>query len=256
MMIYLQTVFWIFVYYILLFLIGQIKKDNSIVDMVWGFGFLIPAWFTFFQGEQSLNGLIVTLLVSIWGLRLSYHITKRNWSKGEDFRYVNMRKKWGEHFKLVKAFLHVYVLQMLMLMLIAVSFVHTNLYNDQNLSWISLFGLSIWIVGFIFEALADYQLSQFKKNPNNKGKLLTSGLHRYTRHPNYFGEATMWWGIYVIGLTTNYGLWMIISPIVITVLVRYVSGVPLLEKHYENRADYQAYAKETSIFIPRWKGAK
>lgn len=246
----------IFVYYILLFIIGQIKKDNSIVDMVWGIGFLIPAWISYFLGHQVLKSFLVTVLVTLWALRLSFHIIRRNLGKSEDFRYVNMRKKWGSHLVYLKAFMQVYMLQMLMLILIAVSFVHTNLYAKGNLELLDIFGMIIWVIGFYFETTADYQLSKFKKDPNNKGKLLTTGLHQYTRHPNYFGEATMWWGIYVIGLSVSKGYLMIISPIVITGLVRFVSGVPLLEKHYENREDYQAYAKVTPIFFPKFNGGK
>jgi len=108
----------------------------------------------------------------------------------------------------------------------------------------------IWIVGFVFEAVADWQLTRFKSNPDNKGKVMNGGLWRYSRHPNYFGEATMWWGIFVIGIGTSNSLLTLISPITITYLVRYVSGVPLLEKHYENNVLFQAYAKKTSIFIP------
>ncbi|MBN2794633.1 MAG: DUF1295 domain-containing protein [Clostridia bacterium] len=253
---YIYTLMPIFIYYVLLFIIGQIKKDNSIVDMVWGIGFLIPAWITFFLGHQAFKSFLVTLLVSIWALRLSIHIISRNLGKGEDFRYVNMRKKWGSHFVYLKAFIQVYMLQMLMLVLISASFVHTNLYGTGSLALLDILGLSIWLFGFFFETTADYQLAKFKKDPNNKGKILTTGLHQYTRHPNYFGEATMWWGIYVIGLSVSKGYLMIISPLVITILVRFVSGVPLLEKHYENRAEYQDYAKHTPIFLPKFIGGK
>jgi steroid 5-alpha reductase family enzyme len=220
--------------------------------MAWGLGFVITAWYTYFTRTTfSAQSMLVTLLVSIWGLRLTYHITKRNWRKPEDFRYVEFRRKWGSRFVLLKAFLHVYLLQMIMLLFISASFVHTNIHATDNYDLFTVMGVIIWLIGFSFEAIADYQLAAFKRNEHNKGKILTSGLHKYTRHPNYFGEATLWWGIYVIGLSTSNGVFTIIAPITITILVRFVSGVPMLEKHYENRAAYQDYAKYTSIFIPR-----
>jgi steroid 5-alpha reductase family enzyme len=250
---FVQTLGVIFAYYMILFIIGQIKKNNSIVDTVWGLGFVIAAWFTFFSRESSdPQSLAVTVMVSIWGLRLTYYITKRNWGKPEDFRYVNFRKKWGESFKLLKAFLHVYMLQMAMLILISLSFINTNLRSDGEFNVLLIVGVLVWIVGFLFESIADYQLATFKKDPSNKGKILTSGLHKYTRHPNYFGEATLWWGVFIVGLSTSGGLLTIISPITITVLVRFVSGVPMLEKHYKDREAYQVYAKTTPIFIPKF----
>lgn len=251
MSIFLETLLVIFIYYLILFIIGQIKKDNSIVDMVWGFGFVLAAVYTYIRsGSFTLSSSLVTLLVSIWGLRLTYHISKRNIGKGEDFRYINMRKQWGSHFPLLKAFLHVYMLQMIMLVFISLSYLNTNIQIYDGFHFVQIIGLTIWLIGFYFEATADHQLKVFKSKAENKGKLLTSGLHKYTRHPNYFGEATMWWGIWIIGLMNPMSLVTIISPITITVLVRFVSGVPLLEKHYKDREDYQKYAEYTSIFIP------
>lgn len=240
----------IFTYYFVMFIIGQIKKNNSIVDIGWGMSFVVTAWISFSLGNKSLSGLLVTLLVTIWGMRLTYHIGKRNIGKPEDFRYVNFRKKWGTNFALLKAFLHVYMLQMVMSLLISSAFIYINLKSSGQANIYTVIGLIIWIVGFYFEAVGDYQLKVFKQNKSNKGTLLTSGLYKYTRHPNYFGEALMWWGIFVIGLASSYAYLTIISPITITVLVRYVSGVPMLEKHYEGREDFRVYAEKTSIFIP------
>lgn len=241
-------------YYVILFIIGQILHDNSIVDMVWGLGFVVLALYLYFRvGDFNLNKSLVTLLVTLWGLRLTYYITKRNWGKGEDFRYVNFRKKWGNHWSRLKAFLQVYLLQMTMLIIIASSFVNTIVYGQNHHIFLQILGIVIWIIGFSFECIADYQLKVFKSNPENKSKLLTSGLRAYTRHPNYFGESLLWWGIWILCLRTPYAWLTIISPITITVLVRFVSGVPLLEEHYAHREDYQIYAQKTPVFIPRFR---
>jgi len=193
----------IFSYYFIMFIIGQLKKNNSIVDIGWGMSFVVSAWMSFIIGTRSLNGIIVTILVTIWGLRLTYHIGKRNIGKPEDFRYVNFRKQWGNKFAFLKAFLHVYMLQMLMSLLISSAFIFINLNSGNETLPFTLIGLVVWLIGFYFESLGDYQLKVFKQNKSNKGKLLTTGLYKYTRHPNYFGEAVMWWGKYIIGLSTS-----------------------------------------------------
>ncbi len=247
---YFEVVGVVFVFYLILFIAGQIKRNNSIVDIFWGFGFVIAALYaTLSNGHYSPMALVVTVLVSIWGIRLTYHIAKRNVGKPEDFRYVNFRKQWGERWVKTKAFLHVYMLQLVMLLLISSAYLNIILVNRQEVRSLDYIGIVIWCIGFYFEARSDYELKVFKKNPLNKGKIMTSGLFKYSRHPNYFGEATMWWGIFIIGLSSNGGL-LIISPLTITILVRYVSGVPMLEKHYENNELFQAYAKKTSVFIP------
>jgi steroid 5-alpha reductase family enzyme len=233
--------------------VGQILKNNSIVDIVWGLGFVIVAWYTFFRGNQSMNALLATSLVTIWGLRLTYHIGKRNIGKPEDFRYINFRKKWGNHFALLKAFLHVYMLQMLMLLFISTSFINNNYKSNQELVATSFVGLLVWLFGFYFEAVGDAQLKAFVSDKKNKGQLMTSGLYKYTRHPNYFGEATMWWGIFIIGLNAPNSWWTVLGPITITILVRFVSGVPMLEKKYGDRVDFKLYASKTNIFIPWFK---
>lgn len=248
---YLWVVLILWIYYWIIFIIGQIKKNNSVVDIFWGLGFVIVAWSSLlFSDDINSTKLIVTLLVTVWGLRLTYHIGKRNIGKSEDFRYVDMRKKWGTSWVLLKSYLHVYLLQMILLLAIASSYTMTNLKRTEGVDVFTIIGICIWLIGFYFESVSDAQLAAFKKNPNNKGKIMVEGLFKYSRHPNYFGEATMWWGIFIIGIMTPGGLWTIISPITITYLVRFVSGVPMLEKHYENNEKYQNYAKKTNIFIP------
>lgn len=249
-MVYMYLLGILFAYYMGLFIIGQIVKDNGIVDIAWGFGFVILAWSSYLLGTQTSNALLITIMVTIWGVRLTYHIGKRNIGKPEDFRYQNFRKQWGTKWPLIKAFLHVYMLQMVMMILIASSYVYTNVNSTVSLNILSVIGLGIWLFGYSFEAIGDHQLKTFLSNPENKGQLMTVGLYKFTRHPNYFGEATLWWGVYVAGVSTTNGFLTIVSPIVITILVRFVSGVPMLEKKYMQREDFREYAKHTNVFFP------
>jgi len=247
---YLKILLVALLFYIMQFLYGQIKKNNSIVDIFWGLGFVLIVCFTTLSNQSfSVTSVLVTSLVSVWGLRLFFHIYKRNHGKTEDFRYQNFRKGWGTKWVKTKAFFHVYILQMLMMLIIVSASVNIILVNSKLWLPYSPIGLLVWLVGFYFEVRADKELRAFKRNKGNKGKILTTGLYKYSRHPNYFGEATMWWGIYIMGLGSGSELF-IISPLTITILVRYVSGVPMLEHHYKNNEAFQEYAKKTSIFIP------
>lgn len=251
----------IVVYFSVLFVFAQIKQNNSIVDLFWGMGFVVVAWFNFIYQLIATStlifpSLVILVLVSIWGLRLFFYITIRNWKKKEDFRYVAMRKKWGNKFPRLKAYGQVFLLQGVLLFIIVSSTTFAFAYSPSALSllsWVGVgIGVSIWIIGFIFESVGDAQLRAFIKKPNKTEKIMKSGLWKYSRHPNYFGEATMWWGIFLISLSIvgPIGLIGIISPITITYLLLFVSGVPLLEKHYQDNTEFQEYAKVTSIFFP------
>lgn len=249
--IFLISAFVIWIYFIGVFLLAQYLKNNSIVDSFWGPGFLVVALVTFILTQhRGSRAILITALVSIWAIRLFTHITIRNWNKPEDFRYINMRKRWGDQFPLLKAYLHVFLLQGVLLFIIAVTIISGNSNPDQTIGLTAILGLILWIIGFFFEAVGDRQLTEFKANPANKGKIMTKGLWSYTRHPNYFGEAVQWWGIFLIAITRPAEIWLIISPIVITLLLLFVSGVPLLEKKYKDRPDFQEYARHTPKFFP------
>ncbi|MBU1142797.1 MAG: DUF1295 domain-containing protein [Firmicutes bacterium] len=254
-MLFLVNALALFVFFNIFFIIAQIKKNNGIADMAWGLGFVVVAITSLlYQGDYSIQALAVTALVLLWGLRLFFYIGLRNWSKPEDFRYVEMRKKWKTNVKL-KAYFIVFMLQMTFLYIISLPIQLVNLVEFE-LTMIGYIivgvGVFLWLVGFYFEAVGDQQLKNFKKNPENKGKILSTGLWKYTRHPNYFGEALMWWSVWIVSMAslslTN--LFGIVGPIFITYLLLYVSGVPLLEKKYKENAAFQAYAKKTSIFFP------
>ena len=236
----------VFVYFTTFFIVAQVKHDNSIVDIGWGLGFVILSWVLWLNNSSGLRW-IIPILVSIWGLRLSYHIFKRNHGKPEDFRYVDMRKKWGERQK-INAFFKVFMLQGVLQYIVAMTIISYG--SEIRHILLVYLGVGIFVLGFIFESVGDKQLKVFKKNPQNKGKLIETGLWKYTRHPNYFGEATLWWGIFLVGIGLSAPWFSFIGAATITYLVRYISGVPLLENKYANRPDFIAYKEKTPVFIP------
>lgn len=247
---FLETLILLLIFFTTFFIIGQVIKDNSIVDIGWGLGFAVVALYTFFRNPDSgLKGILITIGICIWGLRLAFHITKRNLGKPEDYRYVNMRKGWGTKFVLVKAFLQVYLLQMLIQYTVSIPVIYGNS-TKQEMYWYNFIGVAFWATGFFFESFGDYQLKQFKQNPANKGKLMDKGLWALTRHPNYFGDSCMWFGIFLIAITNINGIWIIVGPLLMTFFLVFVSGVRLLEKKYKGREDFENYKKRTSAFIP------
>jgi steroid 5-alpha reductase family enzyme len=231
------------------FLVSLIKKRNDVADIAWGLGFIILAWVSlFFSGVPTIRGFLVTMLVSIWGIRLALHIYRRNRGKPEDYRYLAWRKEWGEWF-FIRSYLQVYILQGLFLFFIIqpVLFINKSI---ETIGVLDVFGVLVWLIGFYFESTGDRQLKQFISNPTNKGKIMNQGLWRYTRHPNYFGEVTQWWGMFLIALSIPNGIFTIIGPLTITFLILFVSGVPLLERKYAGRPDFEEYKKRTSVFFP------
>ncbi|QAA33335.1 DUF1295 domain-containing protein [Clostridium manihotivorum] len=249
--IYIFSALILLCYFVIFFIIGQIVNNNSIVDIAWGLGFVIVAMSTYFiKSDMSIRSTLLTCIITIWGVRLSLYIGKRNIGKGEDYRYVNMRKRWGTTLPRLKAFLNVYVLQGVLLYIIAQPILIVNYNVNTDLKLLDYLGLTVWIIGFLFEAIGDHQLRKFKLDPKNKGKIMKYGLWKYTRHPNYFGEATMWWGILLIALSSKLNLLIIISPTIMTLLLLFVSGVPLLEKKYKDNSEFIEYAKITNKFIP------
>lgn len=240
-------------FFTIAFFIAQAKKNNGLQDVAWGAGFIVAALYSYlFSNTESLNGLVITIFVVLWGGRLAYHLFKRNWNSEEDKRYVAMRKRWeanGNNIALI-AYLKVFMFQMLLLIIIVQPVLLANTRAGNGLKLVNYIGIAVWIVGYYFEVVGDAQLKKFKSDPSNKGKLMTSGLWAYTRHPNYFGEATMWWGIFLVSIVEPLSLIGIVGPATITFLLLKVSGVPMLEKKYEGREDFEEYKKRTSKFIP------
>jgi len=203
----------------------------------------------FLRLPAALVRVSITLLVSLWGLRLFYHILKRNHGKPEDFRYVAFRKAWGK-WVIPRAFLQVYMLQGLLMFLIALPFILLKDGQAQVNYVLFVIGVLVFAVGFTFESVGDAQLKAFLSDPDNRGKIMDGGLWHYTRHPNYFGEATLWWGIFLIALSGGVTPFAVIGPVTITLLLLFVSGVPLLEKSMKDKPGYAEYAAKTSIFVP------
>jgi len=229
-----------------------IKRDVSIVDVFWGLGFVIVAWNTFVHTDGYLpRKILVAALTTIWGWRLALHIYHRNLGKGEDIRYQAFRAKVGERYWIF-SLVNVFGLQAVLLWIISlpVQAVQTSPQPD-NLVWTDIVGTAIWVIGFFFEAVGDRQLSKFKADPANRGKVMNQGLWAYTRHPNYFGECLMWWGIFLIAIGRYSNAWTIIGPSLITFLLLKVSGVTLTERTImETRPEYREYQARTNAFIP------
>lgn len=232
------------------FVVSLLKKRNDVADVAWGLGFVLMTWTSFFLSDDSgVRGLLVGLLVSIWGLRLAWHIHARNKGKTEDYRYLAWRKEWGNWFY-IRSYFQVYLLQGMFLFLIAMPVLLINKNIGGALGLLDFLGVAIWLVGFYFESVGDAQLARFIKDPANKDKLMQSGLWAYTRHPNYFGEVTQWWGIWLIALSVPNGVFAIIGPLTITFLILKVSGIPMLEKKMAEHPDFAEYKRKVSMFIP------
>ena len=240
----------LFLYMSSWFALSVLKKRNDVADVAWGLGFVMLSWASFFLGPgRAGRGLLAGILVSIWGIRLARHIRARNQGRAEDYRYAQWRKEWGRWFYL-RSYAQVYLLQGVLLFWIVFPVLLINQGPGPALNYLDFAGVTVWLFGFIFESVGDAQLARFIKDPNNKGQLLQSGLWRYTRHPNYFGEVTQWWGIWLSALSVPNGLIGMIGPLTITVLILKVSGIPLLEKKMTKNPQFVEYKRRTSMFIP------
>jgi steroid 5-alpha reductase family enzyme len=238
----------------LVWVVSLVRKDAGIIDIFWGLGFVVVAWFYFFQTDGvTLRKILVVALVSLWGLRLSIHILVRSIGRGEDYRYRDMRRRHAGHFPVWSLFA-VFWLQATILWFVSAPLLVAQWSRQpQRLTWFDIAGLVLFGTGFLFETVGDLQLVRFKKNPANRGRVLRHGLWRYTRHPNYFGDALVWWGLFLIGLATPGSLWTMVSPALMTFLLLKVSGVSLLEKNLsETKPEYRDYALRTNAFFP-WK---
>jgi len=231
-------------------LVSLVMKNASIVDLIWGFGFVVVGWVTYLGSDTtSALSTLSLVLVTIWGLRLATYLTWRNHGKGEDFRYVAMRKRWGQRFPIISLFT-VFGLQGTIMWVVSLPVQLVMTESDSEIGLIAILGAILWAVGLAFEAIGDAQLTRFKSDPSNAGKVMNRGLWRYTRHPNYFGDACVWWGLALIALTVT--PWGLVGAALMHLFLRRVSGVTLLEKSLVKRREgYAEYIKVTSAFIPR-----
>lgn len=233
-------------------IVSLVKRDASIIDIVWGLGFIALAWFYFWSASRpGARQVIVPVLMTIWGLRLALHIYTRNRDVGEDPRYAAMRARRGDDFWWQSLFM-VFWLQAVLLWIIGWPLLQVQRTPEPRaLGVLDWMGLVLFAIGFSFEAIGDWQLRRFKADPKNRGRVCDRGLWRYSRHPNYFGEATLWWGIACFALATPGGAWTLLSPTLLTFLLLKVSGVTLLEDGLRaTKPDYQQYMQRTSAFFP------
>jgi steroid 5-alpha reductase family enzyme len=234
-----------------LWIVGTVRHDASIVDPFWGAGFVIVAWVTWYMNSPAaLRVLILASLTTIWGLRLSLFLLWRNRGQGEDRRYAAMRVQHGRHFWWVSLFT-VFLLQAALLWFVSLPIQCAGaLKSTIPPGWLDAAGIALWGLGLYFEAVGDWQLARFKMDPNNAGRVMDHGLWRYTRHPNYFGDFCVWWGLFLIAAAGG-ASFTILSPLLMSFLLLKVSGVSLLERTIaDRRPDYVAYMARTNVFFP------
>lgn len=249
-MVFLYVILAYLVMFSLAFFYGQKEKNHGLIDVFWGLGFILGAIVSYLYGPRENNvAMLMNGLVTLWGLRLAYYLFKRNYKKPEDARYVEKRKLWKDNFAF-QMFTKMYLTQLVLNLIINIPVILANQKPAMNFNWLTFVGLAVWIVGFFFEVLGDSQLKKFKKNPRNKGKIMNKGLWSLTRHPNYFGEVVLWWGIFLMALSIKVNIIAIVSPLVITFLLLKVSGVAMLERNMAGRKGWDEYVAKTNKFFP------
>lgn len=240
--------------FLLLWIVSLRTRNASLVDIWWGPGFALIALLSFAlapDGALSRRQLVL-VLTTIWGLRLGTHLLVRNTGRDEDFRYAAMRKAWGHGFGM-KSLTRVFLLQAVLMWMVSFPVqAAMRSATPATLGLLDKLGILVWAFGLFFETVGDLQLSRFKKDPANADRVMDRGLWRFTRHPNYFGDACVWWGLWLIALSVPGGFWSIVGPITMTVLLTSASGVPMLERTIgERRPGYDEYVRRTSAFLPR-----
>ena len=237
----LVTLLWFYSIYI---------KNVSIVDIFWGLGFVILNTYYLLAVDSFTNRQILLLiLVSLWGIRLSGYLAFRNIGKPEDYRYQQFRQDYGPERYWWFSYFQVFLLQGGLILIVSLPLLAINI-NQSAINWLDYIAVLVWSLGFVFEAGGDYQLAQFKKNPKNKGKVLRSGFWKYTRHPNYFGDATVWVA-YALFCIASGSYWQIMGTIIMILLIVKVSGVAMLERTLKDtKPAYSEYIKKTHSFIP------
>ncbi|MCO4793532.1 MAG: DUF2177 family protein [Bacteriovoracaceae bacterium] len=233
------------------YLFSRLFKRNDVADILWGLGFLLVATLSIlFAGELTFKAKFVLVLVGIWSTRLSFYLFFRTIKKTEDIRYANWRKDWGNKEPLY-AFLKVFLLQSILMVLIAYPLALIVLDKEMTVGPLDFAGLSLFIIGFLFESIGDYQLSCFKKNPSNRGRIMSTGLWGYTRHPNYLGEVLIWWGFFCFTLSSAWWPYTLLSPILLTFLITKVSGITMLENLLKEKGeDFRLYTESVPALFP------
>ncbi len=229
------------------FLVARKRQRLDTVDSAWGGGFAVVAWSVALQ-QPSIRTFMVAVLVTIWSGRLTLHLARRSGKGVEDPRYVSMTKSWKRVW--LRAYFAIFLLQGALILAVSLPIITNAGTVLPWLRWLFTLGYFVWALGFYIEYRADKELANFVSNPKNKGKLLDTGLWRYSRHPNYFGELMQWWGIGLIACQTSFGWIGLLGPLLLTILIVFVSGIPTVEKRRDGDKNYQAYKKRTSVLIP------
>lgn len=240
-----------------MFAVASFKKDNSIIDIAYGPIFiltsLILGGLASFTAPLAPHAVTMIFLICIWGSRLGLRIYSKNRNKPEDFRYATWRSEWSQHGTLyfyLRSYLQIFILQGLVISVVLLPVIFT-VSAQSSFIMLSFVGIGLWLLGFLFESIGDAQLDRFIKNKNrNKDTIMKTGLWRYTRHPNYFGESSMWWGIAFIAFSATGNALVFLSPFLITFLLLYVSGIPMLEKKWAGNLEWEIYKAKTSPFLP------
>ena len=231
-------------------LLSLVLRDASIMDVFWGVSFVVVAWSDLLvAGRTSPRAWLVVALTTIWGLRLAGYLAWRKFGQPEDHRYRAFREQFGRHFWLLSLFV-VFILQGILIWVVSWPLPWAMI-GTAPLGLLDVVGAGVWAIGFAFEAIGDFQLQRFKATAANRGQVMDQGLWRYTRHPNYFGDFLLWWGLFIIAVGGGAPWWVIVSPLVMSVLLMRVSGVSLIERSLaQSKAGYQEYVTRTSPFFP------
>ncbi len=250
--IWIQALLLIIIMMSVLWIVSVILKNVSIVDLFWGPGFVAASLFYFLNTDGFyIRKVILMAMVAIWGFRLFGYLSWRNAGKGEDFRYREFRNRYGPKNYWWISYFQTFLLQGILMWLISAPLLGAQFYDHfDKIGIFDIAGIFFWLLGFVFEAGGDFQLAMFRADPSNKGKVLDRGFWRYTRHPNYFGDASVWWGYGFISIAAG-SYWAALGSVLMTLLIIRVSGVTLLEKSLgETKLHYREYVEKTSAFIP------
>lgn len=252
MNIILIQVILLFLYMHIWFFYATVKKRNDVADVAWGLGFVLIAVIGFLYNPTTRTS-ILAIVVGVWGFRLAYHIGRRFLrERDEDKRYAKMRAGWDKRLYAINSWYRIFLLQGFLIFVVSASILIVSNFDTQGFGILNIIGLVIWIFGFVFEIIGDRQLKNFVSKEENKGRIMKSGLWKYTRHPNYFGEAFLWWGLWLVSFGVECFWIGVIGPITITFLLCFVSGVPMAEARYKDNQEFQEYAKKTPPLIPNF----
>ncbi len=254
------------VWVLIAFVVGRLLKRHAVIDVFWGAGFLViyveSLWFSAWRSRDCLHPWfaqtftagharwLLVVMLALWSLRLSGHLAVRQRGGPEDPRYLHIMRGAKGRNETLFALSHIYLLQAVLMWFISIPLQYIAFAPRFSGPWVVL-GLALMLIGLIFEATGDEQLRRFVANESNRGETMNKGLWRYTRHPNYFGDSVLWWGIFVVAAATSWGALTLLSPLLMTRLLTSISGKPLLEnKLRKTRAGYEQYVATTSSFFP------